>query len=301
MKNKDLFGRDIEPVKSLADKYLLAPTSVLNKRSPKWQKLKRKWINLGIRSELGRIENTDKTRKGANIKDYDYFKGYTYDGVGIDKTVSIFDPVVCEIVYKWFCPDGGAILDPFAGGSVRGIVSNYLGYNYTGIDIRQEQIESNRMQALDILDVNNQPQFYCGDAEHVLNNKWSIEFDLLFSCPPYMNLEVYSDHLNDLSNMNDEKFIIKYRSIINKSCKLLNKSGYAVFVVGDLRDKEGYYKDFTGITKRAFMDCGMKLYNELILIEPVGTKALTMERGFKNGKLAKVHQSLLIFKKPEKQ
>jgi hypothetical protein len=42
----------------------------------------------------------------------------------------------------------------------------------------------------------------------------------------------------------------------------------------------------------------MKLYNELILINPIGTKALTLENGFKNRKLAKVHQNVYIFKKP---
>ena len=98
--------------------------------------------------------------------------------------------------------------------------------------------------------------------------------------------------------MKDADFEIKYNSIIKKSCNLLKKGGYAVFVVGDLRDKEGYQKDFTGMTKHAFAKAGMKLYNELILIEPVGSKAMTLERGFKNGKLAKVHQNVYIFVKP---
>ena len=57
---------------------------------------------------------------------------------------SIFDPALCEVLYKWFCPDKGKILDPFAGGSVRGIVANFLGYEYTGIDIRKEQIDHSR-------------------------------------------------------------------------------------------------------------------------------------------------------------
>lgn len=40
---------------------------------------------------------------------------------------SIFDPVLCELAYSWFCPLDGKVLDPFAGGSVRGIVAAYLG------------------------------------------------------------------------------------------------------------------------------------------------------------------------------
>ncbi len=40
---------------------------------------------------------------------------------------SIFDPVLCEIAYRWFCLQGGTVLDPFAGGSGRGIVASRLG------------------------------------------------------------------------------------------------------------------------------------------------------------------------------
>lgn len=36
--------------------------------------------------------------------------------------------------------EGGTILDPFAGGSVRGIVANFLGFNYTGLELRPEQV-----------------------------------------------------------------------------------------------------------------------------------------------------------------
>lgn len=295
---KDLFGNNVNQEISLADKYLMCPTSILNKRDPKWHKLKKKWLSLGIKSELGRDTVSKNYTSGRSTKDYDYMSKSGFKAVGLSHTTSIFDPVVCEIIYKWFCPPSGLILDPFAGGSVRGIVANYLGHKYTGIELRQEQVDSNREQSIEILNVNNQPQWHIGDADKVLNDNFNTEFDLVFSCPPYMDLEVYSDLPDDLSNMDDDEFIIKYNSIIKKSCDLIKSGGYAVFVVGDLRDKKGYYKDFTGTTKKAFINSKMKLYNELILIEPVGTKAMTLERGFKNGKLAKVHQNIYIFKKP---
>ena len=295
---KDLFGEEVlSKSLSLADKYLLAPTSVLNTRDSKWQNLKRKWVRLGIESEVGRNSTTGNTKDMTDLSKRGY-NSSSWSDTSNQSGISIFDPVICEIIYKWFCPNGGLIIDPFAGGSVRGIVANYLGYKYTGIELRSEQCESNRDQAIEILDVNNQPQWYCGDSDKLLDAKWNIEFDLLFSCPPYMNLEVYSDLPEDLSNMNDEVFISKYNSIIDKCCKLVKRGGYAVFVVGDLRDNKGYQKDFTGITKQAFIKAGMKLYNELILVTPVGSKAMTMELGFRSGKLAKVHQNVYIFKKP---
>ena len=52
---------------------------------------------------------------------------HPYDGGESENTqsgTSIFDPVLCELAYRWFCPPGGTVLDPFAGGSVRGIVSS---------------------------------------------------------------------------------------------------------------------------------------------------------------------------------
>jgi 16S rRNA G966 N2-methylase RsmD len=272
----------------------MCPSSVLNTRDPKWQDLKRKWVKLGIQSELGRNSTTGHTKDMTELSKRGY-KSKSWSASSNQTGNSIFDPVIAEIIYKWFAKCN--VLDPFAGGSVRGIVANYLGYKYTGIELRQEQVDSNREQALNILPINNQPQWYIGDSEQIVNDLIP-NYDLIFSCPPYMNLEVYSDLPDDLSNMNDANFIKKYDAIILNSCKKLVTGGYAVFVVGDLRDNKGYQKDFPGITKQAFFKAGMKLYNELILVTPVGSKAMTMELGFKNGKLGKVHQNVYVFVKP---
>ena len=50
----------------------------------------------------------------------------------------------------------GMILDPFAGGSVRGIVASKLGRQYIGHELRQEQVDANRAQGSEL----------CGDDEH---------------------------------------------------------------------------------------------------------------------------------------
>ena len=114
---------------------------------------------------------------------------------------SIFDPVVCEIAYRWFCPPGGAVLDPFAGGSVRGVVASKLGRPYTGIDLRAEQIDANRAQAAQICG-EPMPRWVCGDSREVIpalaQNGIAPQFDFIYSCPPYGDLEVYSDDPRDL-------------------------------------------------------------------------------------------------------
>ena len=284
----DLFGNEIIKKESLRDKWQEPPFTRLDAVSGSWQKRKQKWLRTGIKSELGR-EGALCLAQGLNILD----PRESYTGT------SVFDPVLCELMYKWFCPENGEILDPFAGGSVRGIVANYLDYKYTGIELRQVQVDSNREQAIELLDITKQPNWYVGDSNEVLNG-FNKEFDFVFSCPPYMDLEVYSDLPNDLSTMNDDDFTKVYEGIINKTCKLLKSGGMACFVVGDVRDKQGYYKDFITITKLAFYKSGLKLYNEAILLENgLNTAAMRADRQFTAGKkLVKVHQNVLIFKKP---
>ena len=95
---------------------------------------------------------------------------------------SIFDPVLCEIMYNWFTKEGDSILDPFAGGSVRGIVASHCQRNYTGIDLSIKQLESNREQALDLCQ-SYIPTWLHDDAINV--GKLKKKQNFLFSCPPW--------------------------------------------------------------------------------------------------------------------
>ncbi len=565
---RDLFGEVVAKDILLRERFLEPPFSILDSKGGDWQNRKRAWKRKGIRSEEGRDVSAVPGAFGGELNE----KGEDKYGRKPMSETSIFDPVLCELMYNWYCPAGGRILDPFAGGSVRGIVANYLGFKYTGIDIRPEQVESNRAQALEILPINNQPQWYIGDSNVVLDgfnkedgeqqelytpvelvgdiwvkrddmfcaagvrggkvrsclsltrgakglvtagsrkspqvnivasiaqamgvpcychcpegelgpellsaqakgavivqhkagynnviiararedaeargflevpfgmmysgavdetkvqvgnipdgvqrivvpvgsgmalagiltglaeigrelpvvgvvmgadpektldtfapSNWremctlvpsgldyhteatntmignikldpiyeakclpylqsgdlfwvvgiredvgakneykdeyvvpvikkevtgKVQFDLVFSCPPYADLEVYSKLPGDISNMDYPQFMAMYRSIIQKSVKLLKRGGYAIFVVGDIRDKRGYYRDFVSHTKQAFIDAGALLYNEAILLQPLGTAMLRCAKIFEAGKkLTKVHENVLIFKK----
>jgi len=290
-KEYDLFGNLIVNDPILRDTFIEPPFSVLDTKSGNWQRRKKLWSSLGIKSEVGRDVKLFSmgTKKYSNKEEYN-------DKESTKLNTSIFDPALCEVLYKWFCDENGTILDPFAGGSVRGIVANKLGYKYTGIDIRQEQIDSNREQGLDILEVDNQPNWYCGDSNEVLNG-FNKEFDFVFSCPPYADLEVYSDLDGDISNKPYNEFLRLYESIIEKSCKLLKKDGLACFVVGEVRDKKGNYIGFVPDTIKAFEKCGMKFYNEAILLNAIASASMRANGNMKSKKLVKVHQNILVFKK----
>lgn len=270
---------------SLADVFGVPPFSILDTRQGYWQDRKRAWKELGIRSEFGRDENLSGA---SDLPDY------ANNGTkGIAVQTSIFDPVLCEMMYRWFCVDGGDIYDCFAGGSVRGIVASKLGYKYTGIELRQEQVDADIQNAKELV---CDTKYICDDS---LNADKYIEdesVDMIFSCPPYGDLERYSDDERDISNMPYSQFIDTYRRIIEIASRKLKKDSFAVFVVGDIRDSKGFYRDFISDTKRAFADCGLLLYDEFILVEQVGTGALRAKKQFSSmRKHIKTHQNVLVF------
>lgn len=211
---------------------------------------------------------------------------------------SIFDPVLCECIYRWFSPPGGQVLDPFAGGSVRGIVAGLLGRWYLGVDLRAEQVAANRVQRKAI-GVDPHPRWKVGDSGVVIP-ALEVEADLVFSCPPYADLERYSDDPRDLSTMKYEDFLTIYRKIIEVSVAKLKPNRFACFVVGDIRDmsRGGIYRNFPGDTIAAFQDASAMLYNEMILLTAVGSLPIRVGRQFAGGrKTGKTHQNVLVFVK----
>lgn len=285
----DVFGNPIETDAILRDDFIEPPFSVLDTKSGSWRDRANLWKTLGIKSEIGR-----DAKRMPKIK-FLCDRGETKKG-NMNNGISIFDPALCEVLYKWFCPEGGKILDPFAGGSVRGIVANYLGFKYTGIDIRPEQVESNREQAAEICKRGTMPEWICGDSDKVLDGV-DGGFDFVFSCPPYADLEVYSELEGDISNMPYLEFLQAYKSIIKKACAKLKPGALACFVVGEVRDKNGNYIGFVPDTIKAFMETGMRYYNEAVLLNSVGTAAIRARRNMYNQKLVKLHQNILVFKK----
>jgi hypothetical protein len=211
---------------------------------------------------------------------------------------SIFDPVLTELSYRWFCPPGGQILDPFAGGSVRGIVASFLGRRYLGVELREEQIAANRHQAGQICRAGALvPEWIEGDSRHqdtLLPE--GFEADFVFSCPPYADLEVYSEDPRDLSTMDYGDFLAAYIEIIAKACARLRNDRFACFVVGDVRDKSGFYRGFPWHTISAFEAAGLRLYNEAVLYTAAGSLPMRVNRQFSAGrKFGKTHQNVLVF------
>lgn len=210
--------------------------------------------------------------------------------------ISEFDPVLAEVLYYWFSFPGAKVLDPFCGGSVRGIVASWLKQEYTGCDLRREQIDANIENGKLILNENHPfPNWICGDSCKITELAPG-EYDFVFSCPPYVDLEVYSDDPKDISNQPFPEFIDSYRKIISASVSMLKENRFACFVVSEVRDKKGLYYNFVAETIRAFIDAGCSYYNELILKNMCGSVPMRASKNFSSSrKIGRVHQNILVF------
>lgn len=313
----DLFGELAKPTVDgvLKQKFVFPPFSVLNSRTDEWQERKRQWISLGIKSELGRGENL------LNFSDaalHGYKAGPAIPGGGTGKNsawlfkteegyesgdaaqaggsgTSIFDPVLCELCYRWWSAPGSQVLDPFAGGSVRGLLAAALGRRYWGSELRAEQVEANRGQAKEFRS-DPMPTWVEGDS--LVNLPGAPAADFVFSCPPYGSLERYSDDPRDLSAMTWVGFLAAYHKIIELSVGRLKNDRFAAFVVGDFRNDDGFYCHLVQETVSAFEKAGARLYNHAILVNAIGSGAMRATRIFgSNRKLVKLHQNVLQFVK----
>ena len=288
MVSLDLFGNEVSE-NPLKERFGIIPFSVLDTKTAEWRARKQKWVNLGIQSELGRGEDLLGFQRV-------YSKGKKRL---FDRKTSVFDPVLCELMYDWFCIKDGKVLDPFCGGSVRGVVASYKNLEYTGIDIRPDQIQSNIEQGEKICS-GKMPEWIAGDSREILDQYSNESFDFIFTCPPYFNLEVYSDIDGDISNMEWDNFISCLNDIISKACQKLKNNRFFCIVIGDVRDKErtiNWYRNLIGKTKQMIIDAGLHFYNDLILLDNIGTSAMRVEQAFIKRKVIKLHQNILVFYK----
>ncbi|MFJ9816173.1 class I SAM-dependent methyltransferase [Streptomyces sp. NPDC101151] len=261
----------------------ISPLSVLRPDRGPWQERRRTWDDLGLRSRRGR-EHVQTFRLGA-----------------INDSLSTFDPVLAETSYAWFCPPGGRVLDPFAGGSVRGLVAGNGGYQYTGIDLSPTQLDANEEQAQewngrDLLATT--PTWMLGDAADVLPALPEAAYDYVFTCPPYHDLERYSDHPADLSAMPWQEFTAAYTEIIRESARCLAPDRFATWVVGEVRGSDGMLRGLVPLTVAAHASAGARLYNDAILHNPIGTAAMRLPQQWRaSRKIGRHHQYVLTFVK----
>ncbi len=99
---------------------------------------------------------------------------------------SVFRPAVAKYVYETYCPKGGVVWDPCAGYGGRLMGAMAAGVSYIGCDIEPRTVDGNRelAEALGLA-----PRCQITRARAELFDPGEV--DLVFTSPPYFNLEGY--------------------------------------------------------------------------------------------------------------
>lgn len=214
---------------------------------------------------------------------------------------SVFPGVLAEFVYlRGLNGPPARILDPSTGGPVRGAVAAIMGYELHGIDKSAAQIAENIARCADLP---LKPHYYVGDGTRA-GDYVEGPFDLLFTCPPYWNKEIYSGCEGDLSACKTYDEYLDRMEEMARNARPLMKSGAPVYLVlGHIRDPltepPREYLDIAGDVARRFQAAGFIYQHRLAIKFPDGGAAANAGGMWKDHKhYYPVTQSLLYLRTP---
>ena len=200
---------------------------------------------------------SEKFRKEKGISFDEYLENYVSpeekakaDHSVLAQGTSLFDPVLAEIIMRWFCKPHGKIIDPFGGEQTKGVVAGTLGYDYQAVEIRKEQVDINTEATKDYGSV----KYFCGDSNNIGQIIKDSDFDLCFTSPPYYDLEVYSKE--DMSALGTyEEFMSQYENIFRQCVDKMKDGSFLVVKIGEVRNKKN---ESTGISLETIspLSCG---------------------------------------------
>ena len=139
-----------------------------------------------------------------------------------------------------------SVYDPCAGWGERMMTCGKLGVSYEGCDINSELFEG--YKKLYALIDGFKPVLHNNDSA---NQLVVSDADAIITCPPYKNIEVYSD--NGAENLGDEEFAAWWSDVV-KNCSFSNAK---VFAVQTNQACRGVFKD-------ALAEQGWELKEELV-------------------------------------
>ena len=279
---------------ALFRRFVVPPFSIFDTRQGYWRNRKSAWLSHRLDPGRG--------RQGEGHGGQAIFDRGAYGTMGGLPDVSIGDPVLAEVMFRWYCPPGGRVLDPFAGGPTWAFVAAVLGLEFVGIELNADQIAVN-VEQLSTFDLPAMPEYIEGDCREMIGLRMvePESFDFAITSPPYYNLERYGGGEADLSEAPSyDGFLDMYEAAMTATAAALKPDRFAVFMVGDVRGSDGLYYGFVADTIRLMDAAGLHLYNDAILLTQSGSLPARVSASFDSGrKLGKHHQNILIAVKGE--
>ena len=190
----------------------------------------KRWLDLGKTPNIAGIRRILKTRNGV-------------------RSVTNFKPVIARYIYQTYCPDNGIVLDPCAGfsGRLLGCIASNKNIHYYGIDPDPETAMGN-MNCASFFDYNNKFTFSLGCAEDIMKNLQGDRYDLVFTSPPYFDLERYGENKNQsyIKYPSYDEWLHKFLlRLMGESMRIIRKNGKIIInikndkkhdIINDLKD-----------------------------------------------------------------
>jgi len=150
------------------------------------------------------------------------------------RTPSVFRPVVARYLYETYCPSGGVVWDPCSGygGRLLGALAAGVG-KYIGTDVEPETVGGNRRLAA-LLGMEDRAEIHLNPAETFDPGP----VDLVFTSPPYFNLELYgrSRDQSSVTNSGFEEWVSGFLvPVLVTAYRRLPDGGVLVLNVTDVR------------------------------------------------------------------
>lgn len=286
-------------------------TNVWNSTKGDWLKMKKEWNDkIEAAGKKHNIENPKyATRDGCwqgtsgmsnvvlakqTVEDNEI---KTNSKKSLNHNASVLDPVACEVILRFFMPKHGIrVYNPFGGGVQMGFVTGSYLYEYLSSEIRANQCDANNALCQDFYNT----RWIQSDSSKFTPKQ---KYDLIFTCPPYFQVEEYLDYDGNPpeGELNSFKTYEEFRETLFKGYRnaidVLNDNCFFVVMTGDSRDKNGAYYGCEAEHELFFREQGLHIYNKIIYLECEFTRLAHAKRTLDYRKFPKREQKILVFYK----
>jgi DNA modification methylase len=216
------------------------------------------------------------------------------------KALSMLPPDIVMRIVQYYTVEGDNVLDPFSNRGVTAMIA-YLakrnGYCTEIVPTYVKDMEERFEVARQTVKNNNKLIVKCADA---CNSPYNDEmFQLIYTSPPFWNIEKYESVDGQLSDIHEYKeFLKSYYKVMKECYRLLEEGGFIVYMVNDFR-RDGVFYNFHGDTIRLLKKAGFVQHD--LIINKLNSASMTSVGSIeKSGSkiMPKTHEFIIVFKKP---
>jgi len=209
--------------------------------------------------------------------------------------LSEFNPTIAKNIISFWSESKDLVLDPFAG-RTRAIVSYAMDRKYVGYEISNDVIKHMKERFKELKIKTDSIKLIHDDC---YNMDIKEKVDLIFTCPPYHNLEKYESCKGQLSDIKTyPKFLNELILRLNKASSKLKVGKYMCIVIGDYRKNGNYLTIHSDLIQKMNTSSHLKLHDVIVMQNiPFNTAAFYFGARKKSKCTAKAHEYLLVWKK----